>query len=65
MRSCGLDTTARGRDEAFNSRCVQSSSEFLLLGLDTRDNWDSEEIFVDLSVKLEDLANFGVSFGFC
>jgi hypothetical protein len=65
VRGAALNTAPGCRDKAFYGSGVQTSGELLLLGLDSRDDWDSEEIFVDLTVELEDLKNFGIGFGFC
>jgi hypothetical protein len=59
-----LDTPPSCRDKAFYSGSVQTTGELLLLGLDAGDDWDGEEVFVDLTVEFEDLANFDVGFGF-
>ena len=64
MRCRGLDTTARGGDKAFNGRCVESTSELFLFRLDTRNDRDGKEVFVHLAIEVEDLAHFGVCFGF-
>ena len=64
MRCGCLDSAPRGWDEPFEGSGVQSSCEFLLLRLDTRDNGDGEEVFIDLAVQVEDLSHFGVGFGF-
>jgi len=64
MRCRALDTTARSGDKAFNGRCVESTSELFLLGLDARNDRDGEEVFVHLAIEVEDLAHFGVGFGF-
>ncbi len=60
----GLDATSRGGDEAFDGGGVQTAGEFLLLGFDTGDDGDGEELFVYSAVQLEDLADLDVSFGF-
>jgi hypothetical protein len=42
VRGTTLNTTTGGGDKTLNGGCVKSSSEFLLLGFDTRDNRDCE-----------------------
>lgn len=64
MRCGCLDSAARGWDESFEGSGIQSSCEFLLLRLDTWDNGDGEEVFVDLTVEVEDLSHLSVGFGF-
>ena len=64
MRCRGLDTTARGGNNAFDGRCVQSTSELFLLRLNARNDGEGEEVFVHLTIEVEDLADFGVGFRF-
>jgi hypothetical protein len=59
-----LDTSPSCRNEAFYGSSVQSPSELLLLGLDAGDDWDSKKVFINLTVELQDLADFGIGFGF-
>ena len=50
MRGSTLNTTTGGGDETFDGSGVQASSEFLLLGLDTRDDGDGKELLVNTAV---------------
>lgn len=61
--SSGLDTSARGGDETFHSGGVITTGKLFLLGLFTGDDGHSEDIFVDLSVELENVEDFLVSIG--
>lgn len=62
--SGGLDTSAGGRDETLYSGGVITTRKLFLLRLFTGDNWHSEDIFIDLSVELENVENFLVSICF-
>lgn len=63
---CGrLDTPSGGGDESFDGGGVEATCEFLFFGFDAGDDGDGEEVFVDLAVELEDLADFGVGFCLC
>ena len=65
VRCCSLDTTSSGRDETFDSRGVKPTSKFLFLRLDSWDDGHGEEVFVDLTVEVEDFSDFNVSFCLC
>jgi len=64
MRCRALDTTAGRGDEAFNGRCVESTSELFLVRLDARNDRNGEEVFVHLAIEVEDLTDFGIGFRF-
>lgn len=65
MRCCTLDTASGSRYEAFYGRRVQSTCELLLLGLDTGNDRDSEQVLVYFAVELEDLSHLRVGFRLC
>jgi hypothetical protein len=59
-----LDTSTGRRDETFDGSGVETSGELLLLRLDTGNDGNGEELFVDSSVEVEDLENFLVGLSF-
>jgi len=63
VRCATLDTAPGCRDEAFYSGGIQTPGELLLLGFDAGDDWDGEKVFVDLTIKFEDLVDFDI--GLC
>lgn len=58
-----LDTAPGCGDETLDGGGVQSSGEFLFLGLDTGNNGNGEELLVYAAVEVEDLQNLSVGFG--
>lgn len=60
VRRSTLDSSSGGRDESLDGRRVESSGELLLLRLDSRDDRDGEELFVDALVEGEDLEDLRV-----
>ena len=64
MRCRGLDAPAGGGDKAFDGRCVEPTSELFLLGLDTWNDRNGEEVLIYLAIEIEDLADFGVGLRF-
>lgn len=63
MTRRALDTTSRGRNESLNGRSIQSTRELFFFGLDTRDDGDCEELFVNPAVEIEDVSDFLIGFG--
>lgn len=63
VRSGSLDTSAGGRDETLYSGGVITTGELFLFRLFTGDDGHSEDIFIDLSVEIENVENFLVSIG--
>ena len=64
MRRGGLDAAPRGGYEPLDGGGVQPAGEFLFFGFDAWDDGDGEQVGVDPAVEVEDLADFGVGFGF-
>lgn len=64
MTSSSLDSSSSSGDETFNSSGVKPACELFFLGFDTRDDGNCEKLFVDSSVEVENLENFGISFRF-
>ena len=63
MGGCPLDSTTIGGNERFNGGGVKPTSKLLLLGLDARDHRDRQELFVDATIKIQDLSNLGMRMG--
>ena len=59
-----MDTTSGSGDKAFNGGGVKTSSKFLLLGFNTRNDRDGEKVFVYLTVEGENVSHFLVGFSF-
>lgn len=64
MARGGLDTAPGGRNEALDCRGVQATCELLLLGFETLDDGDGEELFVYSAVEAEDVPDLGLGVGF-
>lgn len=63
MRRSALDPTTGRRDEALDGGRVEASGELLLLRLDSGDDGNGEELFVDAAVEVENLEDLRVGFG--
>lgn len=57
MRSGTLDASSRNWHVQFASGSVDSASEAFIVGFAALDHWDSEELFVNVSVLVEDLVH--------
>ena len=57
MGGGSLNSAAGGGDEALDGGGVETASELLLLRFDTGDDGDSEKIFVNATVEVENVAN--------
>lgn len=64
MRGTTLDSATCGRNEPFDSGCVEATGELLFLRFDTRDHRHGEEVFIHPAVEIENFAYFDVSFFF-
>lgn len=55
VRGAALNTAAGRGDETFNGGCVKSTGKLLLLGFDTWDDRDREELLIYAAIEVKDL----------